>query len=97
KGMAVADRHTPRMRATPPASSQGETSQRPDTGRHTFTRPRAYGDAKPGTGITTPPQEHHKEGTGDMATRTRRDRRQLDRAGIATLTGVSTATVDHWH
>ncbi|MGH3947524.1 MAG: hypothetical protein ACRDSE_00130 [Pseudonocardiaceae bacterium] len=32
-----------------------------------------------------------------MATRTRRGRRRLDRAGVATLTGVSTATVDHWY
>ncbi len=32
-----------------------------------------------------------------MASRTRRRRRQLDRAGIAAHTGASTATVDHWY
>ncbi len=32
-----------------------------------------------------------------MGSRTRHRRRQLDRAGIAERTGVSTATVDYWH
>jgi hypothetical protein len=40
------------------------------------------------------------EGSGEvtgMGARTRQRRRQLDRAGIAERTGVSPATVDHWH
>jgi hypothetical protein len=32
-----------------------------------------------------------------MGSRSRHRRRQLDRAGIAERTGVSTATVDYWH
>ncbi|GAA1025829.1 hypothetical protein GCM10009557_01300 [Virgisporangium ochraceum] len=32
-----------------------------------------------------------------MGSRNRRQRRQLDRAGIATHVGVSSATVDHWY
>ena len=32
-----------------------------------------------------------------MGSRTRHRRRQLDRAGIAERTSVSTATVDYWH
>jgi hypothetical protein len=33
----------------------------------------------------------------DVGSRIRHRRRQLDRAGIAERTGMSTATVDYWH